>query len=189
MLASQGDFAAHARMLSAIGADAVEVRTAAELERVAALVIPGGESTTISKAIERDDLAGPIRAHVDAGKPILGTCAGMIVCDRDHLGLVDAVARRNAFGRQLASFEADLEVSGLGPEPVRAVFIRAPWIEEAGPGVEILAEIDGHPVAVREGRIVLVAFHPELADDPRLHALLMALAQAPEPAHIEEDRR
>ena len=189
VLASQGDFAAHARMLSAIGADAVEVRTAAELERVAALVIPGGESTTISKAIERDDLAGPIRAHVAAGKPILGTCAGMIVCDRDHLGLVDAVARRNAFGRQLASFEADLEVSGLGPEPVRAVFIRAPWIEEAGPGVEILAEIDGHPVAVREGRIVLVAFHPELADDPRLHALLMALAQAPEPAHLEEDRR
>jgi 5'-phosphate synthase pdxT subunit len=189
VLASQGDFAAHARMLSAIGADAVEVRTGAELEHVAALVIPGGESTTISKAIERDDLAGPIRAHVAAGKPILGTCAGMIVCDRDHLGLVDAVARRNAFGRQLASFEADLEVSGLGPEPVRAVFIRAPWIEEAGPGVEILAEIDGHPVAVREGRIVLVAFHPELADDPRLHALLMALAKAPEPAHLEEDRR
>ena len=189
VLASQGDFAAHARMLSAIGADAVEVRTAAELERVAALVIPGGESTTISKAIERDGLAGQIRSHVDAGKPILGTCAGMIVCDRDHLGLVDAVAKRNAFGRQLASFEADLEVSGLGPEPVRAVFIRAPWIEEAGPGVEVLAEIDGHPVAVREGRIVLVAFHPELADDPRLHALLMALAQAPEPAHLEENRR
>jgi 5'-phosphate synthase pdxT subunit len=179
VLASQGDFAAHARILEAIGAEAREVRTAAEIEEVAALVIPGGESTTISKAIERDGLAGPIRAHAERGKPILGTCAGMIVCDREHLGLVDVTTRRNAFGRQLASFEADLEVSGLGPEPVRAVFIRAPWIEDAGPGVDVLAEVDGHPVAVREGRIVLVAFHPELAEDPRLHALLMAMAEAP----------
>jgi pyridoxal 5'-phosphate synthase pdxT subunit len=176
VLASQGDFAAHARMLRAVGAEPVEVRTEAELARVAALVIPGGESTTISKAIERDGLADPIRAHAAAGRPILGTCAGMIVCDRAHLGLVDVLAHRNAFGRQLASFETDLEVAGLGPEPVRAVFIRAPWIEEVGAGVEILATVDGHPVAVREGRVVLVSFHPELADDPRLHALLMALA-------------
>jgi pyridoxal 5'-phosphate synthase pdxT subunit len=176
VLASQGDFAAHARMLRAVGAEPVEVRTEAELARVAALVIPGGESTTISKAIERDGLADPIRAHAAAGRPILGTCAGMIVCDRAHLGLVDVLAHRNAFGRQLASFETDLEVAGLGPEPVRAVFIRAPWIEEVGAGVEILASVDGHPVAVREGRVVLVSFHPELADDPRLHALLMALA-------------
>jgi pyridoxal 5'-phosphate synthase pdxT subunit len=182
VLASQGDFAAHARMLEAIGAAAVEVRNAHELEDVAGLVIPGGESTTISKAIERDGLAQPIRELAASGRPILGTCAGMIVCDRDHLGLVDAVARRNAFGRQLASFEADLEVSGIGPEPLRAVFIRAPWIEDAGPGVEVLAEVEGHAVAVREGRIVLAAFHPELADDPRLHALLMAMARSAEPA-------
>jgi pyridoxal 5'-phosphate synthase pdxT subunit len=188
VLASQGDFVAHVAILRELGADAVEVRTAAELERVAALVIPGGESTTISKAIERDGLAAPIRAHAGAGKPILGTCAGMIVCDRAHLGLVDAAARRNAFGRQLASFEADLEVGGLGPEPMRAVFIRAPWIEDAGPAVEVLATVDGHPVAVRQGRIVLVAFHPELADDPRLHALLMAMAEAPREAGREARR-
>jgi pyridoxal 5'-phosphate synthase pdxT subunit len=178
VLASQGDFAAHARMLRAVGAEPIEVRTAFELARVAALVIPGGESTTISKAIERDGLADPIRAHAAAGRPILGTCAGMIVCDRAHLGLVDVLAHRNAFGRQLASFETDLEVAGLGPEPIRAVFIRAPWIERVGPGVEVLATVEGHPVAVREGRLVLVSFHPELADDPRLHALLMALAGA-----------
>jgi 5'-phosphate synthase pdxT subunit len=178
VLASQGDFAAHERMLRAVGADPVEVRVPSELDRVAALIIPGGESTTISKAIDRDGLAGPIRAHAAAGKPILGTCAGMIVCDRAHLGVADILARRNAFGRQLASFEADLEVAGIGPEPLRAVFIRAPWVEEAGPGVEVLAAVDGHPVAVREGHVVLVSFHPELADDPRLHALLMALAEA-----------
>jgi pyridoxal 5'-phosphate synthase pdxT subunit len=178
VLASQGDFAAHAAMLQAIGAEPVEVRTPAELERVAALVIPGGESTTISKAIWRDGLEGPIRAHLAAGKPILGTCAGMIVCDRDHLGLADVATRRNAFGRQLQSFEADLEVAGLGPEPIRAVFIRAPWVEEVGPAVEVLATVDGHPVAVRDGRVLLVAFHPELASDPRLHAKLMAMAGA-----------
>jgi 5'-phosphate synthase pdxT subunit len=177
ILASQGDFAAHARVLAAVGADAVEVRTPDQLADVAALVIPGGESTTISKAIDRDALADPIRAHAAAGKPILGTCAGMIVCDRAHLGIADVLARRNAFGRQLASFEADLQVAGLGPEPMRAVFIRAPWIEEVGAGVEVLATVDGHPVAVREGRIVLVSFHPELAEDARLHALLMALAE------------
>jgi pyridoxal 5'-phosphate synthase pdxT subunit len=178
ILASQGDFAAHAAMLRAIGAEPVEVRTPAELARVAALVIPGGESTTISKAIERDGLAEPIRDHVAAGKPILGTCAGMIVCDREHLGLADIVARRNAFGRQLQSFEADLEVAGLGPDPMRAVFIRAPWVESVGPEVEVLAQVEGHPVAVRDGRLVLVAFHPELAGDPRLHAMLMAMAEA-----------
>jgi 5'-phosphate synthase pdxT subunit len=178
VLASQGDFAAHARMLRAVGAEPIEVRTPAELERVAALVIPGGESTTIMKAIERDRLAEPIRDRAAAGTPILGTCAGMIVCDRAHLGIADVLARRNAFGRQLASFEADLEVDGLGPEPVRAVFIRAPWVEEVGPSVDVLATIDGHPVAVRDGAVVLVSFHPELAEDARLHALLMALADA-----------
>jgi 5'-phosphate synthase pdxT subunit len=139
-------------------------------------VIPGGESTTITKAIERDGLELAIRAHADGGRPILGTCAGMIVCDREHLGLVDATARRNAFGRQIASFEVELEVEGLGPDPLRAVFIRAPRIESHGDDVEVLARVEGHPVAVRQGRIVLCAFHPELTDDSRVHALLMALA-------------
>jgi 5'-phosphate synthase pdxT subunit len=176
VLASQGDFAAHAEVLRTLGADPVEVRTAEELKELEGLVIPGGESTTIAKAIERDGLAPAIRAHVEEGRPILGTCAGMIVCDREHLGLVDATARRNAFGRQIASFETELGVEGLGPEPLRAVFIRAPWIEEHGPGVEVLASLDGHPVVVRERGILLCAFHPELTDDSRVHALLMAMA-------------
>ena len=184
VLASQGDFAAHASMLDQLGAEAVEVRTAEQLGDLDALVIPGGESTTISKAIERDGLEPAIRAHAEGGRPILGTCAGMIVCDRDHLGLIDLVARRNAFGRQIASFEADLVVQGLGPEPLRAVFIRAPWVESHGPGVDVLAEIDGHPVAVREGSVIACSFHPELTDDLRLHALLMAIAASrDEPAH------
>jgi pyridoxal 5'-phosphate synthase pdxT subunit len=178
VLASQGDFAAHAEVLTSLGADAREVRTAEQLADLDALVIPGGESTTITKAIARDGLEPAIRAHAEAGRPILGTCAGMIVCDRAHLGLLDALARRNAFGRQLASFEADLEIDGIGPEPYRAVFIRAPWIESHGADVEVLAGIDGHPVAVREGMILAVAFHPELTEDSRVHALLMALATA-----------
>jgi 5'-phosphate synthase pdxT subunit len=176
VLASQGDFAAHAAMLRSLGADPLEVRTAADLDGLDGLVIPGGESTTIWKAIERDRLEPAIREHVESGRPVLGTCAGMIVCDRGHLGLVDASARRNAYGRQIASFEVELEVGGLGPDPMRAVFIRAPWIEEHGPGVEVLASVDDHPVVVRQGQIVLCAFHPELTDDSRLHALLMALA-------------
>lgn len=176
VLACQGDFAAHARMLETLGAEPVEVRLPGDLEGLDALVIPGGESTTISKAIERDGLEAPIRALPESGRPILGTCAGMIVCDRDHLGLIDARARRNAFGRQLQSFEADLEIEGIGPEPLRAVFIRAPWIEEHGEDVEVLAEWEGHPVAVRQGVVLACSFHPELTDDSRLHALLMALA-------------
>ncbi len=178
VLASQGDFEAHARMLRSLGAHPLEVRRPDQLDDLDALVIPGGESTTISKAIERDDLAGAIRSHVERGAPLLGTCAGMIVCDRDHLGLMDVRARRNAFGRQLHSFEADLEVEGLGPEPLRAVFIRAPWIEEHGPDVEVLALYEGHPVVVRQDRVLACAFHPELTDDSRLHALLMAHATA-----------
>jgi 5'-phosphate synthase pdxT subunit len=178
VLASQGDFVAHARALASLGADAREIRTPDELAALDGLVMPGGESTTIAKAIERDGLEGAIRSHVEGGRPVLGTCAGMIVCDRDHLGLIDAVARRNAFGRQIASFEAELQMDGLGPEPIRAVFIRAPWIAEHGPGVEVLATVDGHPVAVRQGQVLLCAFHPELTDDSRVHALLMAMATA-----------
>jgi len=176
ILAAQGDFAAHARVLRSLGATPVEVRDADQLADFDGLVIPGGESTTISKAIERDGLEDAIRAHSEAGRPVLGTCAGMIMLDRDHLGLMDTVARRNAFGRQLHSFEADLEIEGLGREPIRAVFIRAPWIEEHGPGVEVLAGYDGHPVVVREGMLLAAAFHPELTDDSRLHALFMAMA-------------
>jgi pyridoxal 5'-phosphate synthase pdxT subunit len=165
-------------MLGSLGADTSEVRTPADLEGLDGLVIPGGESTTISKAIERDGLAGAIQSHAAAGRPILGTCAGMIVCDRDHLGLLDATTRRNAFGRQLASFEADLQIEGIGPESLRAVFIRAPWVESHGEGVEVLAELDGHPVAVREGPVLACSFHPELTDDSRIHAFHMALATA-----------
>jgi pyridoxal 5'-phosphate synthase pdxT subunit len=178
ILAAQGDFAAHARVLRPLGATPVEVRTTEQLSDLDGLVIPGGESTTISRAIERDGLDAPIRAHAEEGRPVLGTCAGMIMLDRDHLGLMDMVARRNAFGRQLHSFEADLEVEGLGPDPVRAVFIRAPWIEEAGPDVDVLAHYDGHPVVVREGTLLACAFHPELTDDSRLHALFMAMSTA-----------
>jgi pyridoxal 5'-phosphate synthase pdxT subunit len=178
ILAAQGDFAAHARVLRPLGATPVEVRTAEQLSDLDGLVIPGGESTTMSRAIERDGLEAPIRAHAEDGRPVLGTCAGMIMLDRDHLALMDTVARRNAFGRQLDSFEADLEVEGLGPDPVRAVFIRAPWIEEAGPDVDVLADYDGHPVVVREGTLLACAFHPELTDDSRLHALFMAMATA-----------
>jgi 5'-phosphate synthase pdxT subunit len=178
VLASQGDFAAHASVLRSLGAAALDVRTPAEVRGLDGLVIPGGESTTISKAIERDGLAGAIRSHAESGRPILGTCAGMIVCDREHLGLVDATTKRNAFGRQIASFEAELEMGGVGPEPIRAVFIRAPWIEHYGPEVEVLASVDGHPVAVRQREVLLCAFHPELTDDSRIHALLMAMATA-----------
>jgi 5'-phosphate synthase pdxT subunit len=175
VLASQGDFAAHARVLRSLGAEPLEVRTPEQLAEIDGLVIPGGESTTITKAIERDRLEPAIRAHLNQGRPLLGTCAGLIVCDRAHLGLMDAEARRNAFGRQLQSFETDLRVAGLGDEPLRAVFIRAPWIERHGPGVEVLAEVDGHPVVARQDNVLVCAFHPELTDDSRLHALFMAM--------------
>jgi 5'-phosphate synthase pdxT subunit len=178
VLAIQGDFEAHRRMLEELGAEAREVRTPAQLAALDGLVIPGGESTTISMGMERDGLDEALRAHARDGRPILGSCAGMIVCDRNHLGLADYTCRRNAFGRQLQSFEEDLSLEGLGDEPLRAVFIRAPWVEDHGPGVEVLAEVDGHPVAVRDGVILAVAFHAELTDDSRLHALFMAACTA-----------
>jgi 5'-phosphate synthase pdxT subunit len=163
-------------MLGSLGAEAVEVRTPDSPERLDGLVIPGGESTTIAKGMERDGLDTAVSLFARQGKPVFGSCAGMILCGREHLGLADYSCRRNAFGRQLASFEQDLVVEGLGEEPLRAVFIRAPWVEDHGPGVEVLAEIDGHPVAVRDGKVLAVAFHPELTDDSRLHALFMAMA-------------
>jgi len=171
VLALQGGFEAHARILRELGAEPRDVRTSEDLEGLDALIIPGGESTTMALGIERENLAEPLREMVKAGTPTLGTCAGLIMLDRDHLGLLDVSARRNAFGRQVCSFEADLEVQGIGP--VRGVFIRAPFVEEHGEGVEVLAEVDGHPVAVRQGNIVAVAFHPELADDASFHRFVL----------------
>jgi 5'-phosphate synthase pdxT subunit len=176
VLAIQGDFSAHRLMLEELGAEAVEVRAPDDLDRLDGLVIPGGESTTITMGIASGGLESAIRAHHQRGRPVLGTCAGMIVCDEKHLGLIDATARRNAFGTQLQSFETDLRVEGLGEEPLRAVFIRAPWIERHGAGVEVLAEHEGHPVVIREGPVLACAFHPELTDDSRIHALFMAMA-------------
>jgi pyridoxal 5'-phosphate synthase pdxT subunit len=175
VLAIQGDFEAHRRMLSSLGARARSVRDPEQLDGLDGLVIPGGESTTISLGMERDGLDDAIRAYAKDGRPILGSCAGMIVCDRAHLAVGDYLCRRNAFGRQRQSFEEDLRVDGLGEEPLRAVFIRAPWVEELGAGVEVLAEINGHPIAIREGTLLAVAFHPELTDDSRVHALFMAM--------------
>jgi len=178
VLALQGDFEAHAKTLRQLGAEPREVRIPADMEELDALVIPGGESTTIGKLIASAGLEPALRDHHEAGRPILGTCAGLIVCDAEHLGFLDVTAKRNAFGRQLQSFEADLEVEGAGDEPLQAVFIRAPWVERHGPGVEVLASYEGHPVAIREGSVLACAFHPELTDDPRFHAIFMAMTTA-----------
>ena len=172
-------------MLESLGAEVREVRRPEQLGDLDGLVVPGGESTTISKGMARDGLDEAVRSHASAGKPILGSCAGMIVCDRDHLGIGDYICRRNAFGRQRHSFEQDLRIEGLGEEPLRAVFIRAPWVEEAGSGVEVLAEVGGHPVAVRDGNLLAVAFHAELTDDSRLHAYFMAKVTASQEAHAD----
>ena len=150
------------------------MRVPADLEGLEGLVLPGGESTTMTLGVTREGLAEPLRAFAAAGHPLLGTCAGLIMLDREHLGVLDARAQRNAFGRQIRSFEADLELAGLAGGPLRAVFIRAPWIAEHGPGVEILASVDGHPVAAREGDVTVVSFHPELTGDTRLHADFLA---------------
>jgi pyridoxal 5'-phosphate synthase pdxT subunit len=175
VLALQGDFEAHSEMLRAVGAEPRIVRTPKDLEGLDGLVMPGGESTTMTLGIEREGLAEPLKALVRSGAPVLGTCAGMIMLDREHLGVLDVRARRNAFGRQVSSFEADVQVGGPGGriDAMRAVFIRAPWIDEVGEGVEVLAEVDGHPVAVRQGNVLAVAFHPELTGDGRLHAWLV----------------
>jgi len=175
VLALQGDFEAHSTVLRRLGAEASEVRAPEDLAGLDGLVIPGGESTAIVLGLESVGLGPAIRAFHEAGHPIFGTCAGMIVCDDAHLGLIDVTAKRNAFGRQLQSFEADLEVEGIGDEPLRAVFIRAPWVERCGSEVEVLASHGGHPVAIRDGNVLACAFHPELTEDSRLHALFMAM--------------
>ena len=182
VLALQGDFREHRTMLERLGVRTREVRLVADLDGLDGLVIPGGESTTISKLMAAYGLTEPIRDFAARGGFVYGTCAGLITVSRETvegtpetLGLMDIVARRNAFGRQVRSFEADLRVEGLGERPVRAVFIRAPWVESAGPGVEVLATCEGHIVAAREGDVLVTAFHPELTDDTRLHELFVRM--------------
>ena len=174
VLALQGDFEAHGKILTSLGADPYEVRVPADLAGLDALIIPGGESTVMTLGIEREGLAEPLRRLIAEGTPVLGTCAGMIMLDRDHLGLLDISTRRNAFGRQLRSFEADLELEGVDGGPVHAVFIRAPWVADHGSEVEVLGRVDQHPVAVRQGNVIAVAFHPELTGEDRLHRLLLS---------------
>ena len=169
VLALQGNFREHEDVLRRLGAEPVEVRLPAQLEGLDGLIVPGGESTAITRLMRLYGLDDALKRFEE---PIFGTCAGMILLDRDHLGLADITVRRNAFGRHVRSFEADLDL-GDGGEPLRAVFIRAPWIEEAGAGVEVLAEVDGHPVLAREGRILVAAFHPELTADTRIHELFL----------------
>jgi len=178
VLAVQGNFREHVNVLGRLGARASEVRKPHQLDGLDGLVIPGGESTAIGKLVRAFELEPAILAFKGA---IFGTCAGMILLARDAvdatsdqppLGMIDIVVRRNAYGRQVHSFETDLELAGE-TQPLRAVFIRAPWIEEAGEGVEVLAKVEGHPVLVREGRILVAAFHPELTDDTRIHELFL----------------
>jgi 5'-phosphate synthase pdxT subunit len=169
VLAVQGNFREHARMLRELGAEVVEVRLPAQLEGLDGLVIPGGESTAITRLIRLYGLEEAIRRFSGA---VLGTCAGMILLDRTHLGLVDLDVRRNAYGRQVASFEADLELPGED-EPLRGVFIRAPRVADVGPEVEVLAEHDGEPVLLRQGRFVVASFHPELTADTRVHEIFL----------------
>jgi 5'-phosphate synthase pdxT subunit len=173
VLAVQGNVREHVAVLRRLGAEPVEVRKAGELDGLDGLVIPGGESTTFMRLMRLYGLDEAIR-HFRG--PVLGTCAGMIVLDREHLGLVDLSVHRNAYGRQVASFEADLRLAGED-EPVRGVFIRAPRVRDTGPDVEVLAELDGEPVLLREGRFVVASFHPELTDDTRVHELFLELVK------------
>ncbi|HEU0337358.1 MAG TPA: pyridoxal 5'-phosphate synthase glutaminase subunit PdxT [Gaiellaceae bacterium] len=173
VLAVQGAFREHARALRRLGAAAVEVRLPEQLEGLDGLVVPGGESSAIMRLARLYGLDEAIRSFRG---PILGTCAGMIVLDRRHLGLADIEVDRNAYGRQVASFEADLDLEG-DERPLRGVFIRAPRLREAGPGVEVLAALDGEPVLLRDGRILVASFHPELTDDSRVHERFLELVQ------------
>ena len=173
ILAVQGDFREHAAMLRRLGADVVEVRKPEQLGDLDGLVIPGGESTAIMRLVRIYGLEEALRRFE---RPVFGTCAGMILLGRDHLGLVDVSVRRNAYGRQVASFEADLTVDGED-ELLRGVFIRAPRVAEAGPGVEVLAEHGGEPVLLRDGRYLVASFHPELTDDTRVHERFLAMVR------------
>jgi 5'-phosphate synthase pdxT subunit len=182
ILALQGDFEAHSKHLTErLGVRAPIVRTVEEVEAVDGLILPGGESTTIGKLMVRFGVGDAIVRRVAAGMPVYGTCAGLIVLAREvegsdqyRLGLLDVSVARNAFGRQIDSFEADISMPVLGPEPVRGVFIRAPYVRSAGPGVEVLAQYEGKIVAVRQGNILATAFHPELTDDVRVHSMFLS---------------
>jgi len=181
VLALQGDVREHLRIVQPLGAEAIPVREPDELASVDALVIPGGESTTIGKLAQRFGLLEPMRTAIGAGLPVYGTCAGMILLggavtegDQPLIGALDVMVRRNAFGRQNESFEADLDIDGLDT-PFHAVFIRAPWIEKVGSEVEVLSSIDDHPVMVRQGQILATSFHPELTGDGRIHQMLLDL--------------
>jgi 5'-phosphate synthase pdxT subunit len=186
VLALQGGFEAHERMLRALGARTRQVRVPGDLEGLEGLVLPGGESTTMTLGIAREGLAEPLRELAASGTPILGSCAGLIMLDREHLELMDIRAERNAFGRQIRSFETDVEVRGLQGGPITGIFIRAPRIAEHGRGVEILAEVEGHPVAAREGRLLAVSFHTELGDDDRLHRWFLRLVAERARAHAPD---
>jgi 5'-phosphate synthase pdxT subunit len=181
VFALQGDVREHVQTLAALGSDAFTVRRPEELARCDGLVLPGGESTTMAKLARTFELLDPLRERVGSGMPTFGTCAGMILlADRildgtsgqETIGGLDVTVRRNAFGRQVDSFESDLDVKGLD-EPVHAVFIRAPWVEEVGSSVEVLAEAEGHPVAVRQGHLMATSFHPEVDGDGRIHRLFL----------------
>jgi len=173
VLAVQGNFREHAAMLRRLGADPVEVRKPAQLDGLDGLIVPGGESTAIRRLMRVYELEGPVAAF--AG-PLFGTCAGMILFDREHLGLLDIGVRRNGYGRQVASFEADVDLDG-DDEPVRGVFIRAPRVEEIGEDVEVVGRLREEPVLVREGRIMAASFHPELTDDTRIHERFLELVR------------
>lgn len=176
VLALQGDFEAHARLLAQLSVKAREVRTPGDLEGLDGLIIPGGESTTMTHGIAREGLTEPLQQLAKGGTAILGTCAGMIMLDRSHLGVMDIVCERNAFGRQIRSFEEELTVEGVEGGPVHAVFIRAPWVKEWGDGVEVLSSVDNHPVAIREKNILALSFHPEISGERRLHKLFLEMA-------------
>ncbi|MGC0363872.1 5'-phosphate synthase pdxT subunit [Rhodococcus sp. 27YEA15] len=193
VLALQGDVREHIAALNDSGAEAVGVRRVTELDRIDGLVIPGGESTTMSRLLQVFELLEPLRERLRGGLPAYGSCAGMILLaqevldtrpDAQHLNAIDMTVRRNAFGRQVDSFESDLEFSGIEGEPVRAVFIRAPWVERVGPNVEILAQVPssageaaGRIVAVRQGSVIATSFHPEVTGDRRVHELFVDLVR------------
>jgi 5'-phosphate synthase pdxT subunit len=187
VLALQGDVREHLIALAGLGVTARPVRLARELDDLDGIVIPGGESTTICRLLDVFELRGPLSERLTAGLPAFGSCAGMIVLageildgrpDQEPLGAIDIVVRRNAFGRQVDSFETDLELDGVAGGPIRAVFIRAPWVERVGPDVQVLARVGEHPVAVRQGRVLATSFHPEVAGDDRLHALFLSVIAA-----------
>ena len=176
VLALQGDFHRHQQIVASLGVDSLQVRTREDLWGTSALVIPGGESTTIAMGVEREALAPEISAYAAEGRPVFGTCAGMVLLSNSHLGLLDLDVERNAYGRQVHSFETDLTIAGVDGNPLRALFIRAPMVTRVGDGVEVLAELDGSAVMVRSGSVSAISFHPELIGDSRVHELALGLS-------------